>query len=191
MDAQTNWQPPKTNRAERWEEIKKAKAQWKQDALERIPIDGTFFGQGKNFYRLNYIRARTVKTADTWIRSIVLVINLLILSKSFMPWKGTQQSSVFGDIFQTNSCLCCRISNWLDWKAGNHPEQEWPFEEIHFSTWTDSVWKIINVCSCICWAVVSLSKHTLQWRRGIKLLVNWQSFNTITGSRPIYKSLSR
>ncbi|MBA3007765.1 MAG: transposase [Proteobacteria bacterium] len=50
------------------EQIKLAKAQRKQDACERIPIEGKF-GQGKNGYRLNYIRAKTAKTSETWIKS--------------------------------------------------------------------------------------------------------------------------
>ena len=66
------------------EEIKNLKAQRKQDALERIPIEGKF-GQGKNGYRLNYIRARTMKTAKAWIRSIFLVMNLLILNRIIQP----------------------------------------------------------------------------------------------------------
>ena len=73
---------PKKQTALNAEEIKKAKAQRKQDARERIPIEGKF-GQGKNGYRLNYIRARTVKTAEAWIRSIFLVMNLLLLSRIF------------------------------------------------------------------------------------------------------------
>jgi transposase, IS5 family len=68
------------------EEIKKARAQRKQDARERIPIEGKF-GQGKNGYRLNYIRARTVKTSEAWIRSIFMVMNLLFLSRIFHVWR--------------------------------------------------------------------------------------------------------
>ena len=60
------------------EQIKLAKAQRRQDALERIPIEGKF-GQGKNGYRLNYIRAKTAKTSEAWIRAIFLVMNLMVL----------------------------------------------------------------------------------------------------------------
>jgi IS5 family transposase len=52
--------------------------QRRQDYRERIPIEGKF-GQGKNGYNLNYIRARTAKTSEAWIRSIFLVMNLLVL----------------------------------------------------------------------------------------------------------------
>jgi len=59
-------------------QIKLEKKLRKQDALERIPIEGKF-GQGKNGYRLNYIRARTAATSEAWIRAIFLVMNLMVL----------------------------------------------------------------------------------------------------------------
>jgi hypothetical protein len=52
--------------------------QRRQDYRERIPIEGKF-GQGKNGYNLNYIRARTAETSEAWIRSIFMVMNLLVL----------------------------------------------------------------------------------------------------------------
>jgi hypothetical protein len=55
-----------------------AKKQWKLDALFRIPIEG-MFGQGKNDYRSNYVRAKTAKTSEAWINAIFLVMNLLVL----------------------------------------------------------------------------------------------------------------
>jgi len=48
--------------------------------MQRIPIEGKF-GQGKNGYRLNYIRAKRADTPSAWINSIFLVMNLLILLK--------------------------------------------------------------------------------------------------------------
>jgi hypothetical protein len=59
-------------------QIKLEKKLRKKDALERIPIEGKF-GQGKNGYRLNYIRARTAATSESWIRAIFLVMNLMVL----------------------------------------------------------------------------------------------------------------
>ena len=50
--------------------------------MQRIPIEGKF-GQGKNGYRLNYIRAKRADTSSAWINSIFLVMNLLILLKVF------------------------------------------------------------------------------------------------------------
>jgi hypothetical protein len=59
-------------------QLKMEKKLRKQDALERIPVEGKF-GQGKNGYRLNYIRARTAATSEAWIRAIFLVMNLMVL----------------------------------------------------------------------------------------------------------------
>lgn len=64
------------------EQLKQAKAQRRQDYLQRIPIEGKF-GQGKNGYRLNYIRAKRANTAFAWINTIFLVMNLLILERIF------------------------------------------------------------------------------------------------------------
>lgn len=69
---------PKKQTPENAEQLKQEKLQRKQDALERIPIEGKF-GQGKNGYRLNYIRAKTLKTSEAWINSIFLVMNLMVL----------------------------------------------------------------------------------------------------------------
>jgi hypothetical protein len=60
------------------EQIEKLKAQRREEYLQRIPIEGKF-GQGKNGYRLNYIRAKLAATSSAWINSIFLVMNLLIL----------------------------------------------------------------------------------------------------------------
>ena len=62
------------------DEIEKLKAQRREEYLQRIPIEGKF-GQGKNGYRLNYIRAKLAATSSAWINSIFLVMNLLILMR--------------------------------------------------------------------------------------------------------------
>lgn len=69
--------PPKQT-AENADRIKQTKAQRIKDSRERIPIEGKF-GQGKNGYRLNYIRAKLQKTSEAWINSIFLVMNLKVL----------------------------------------------------------------------------------------------------------------
>jgi len=46
---------------------------------ERNPIEGKF-GQAKNAYGLNRIRARLKGTSETWIASIILVLNLVKLA---------------------------------------------------------------------------------------------------------------
>jgi len=64
------------------EELKRLKAQRREEYLQRIPIEGKF-GQGKNGYRLNYIRAKRADTSFAWINSIFLVMNLLVLLRIF------------------------------------------------------------------------------------------------------------
>ena len=62
--------------------LKREQAKRREEYLQRIPIEGKF-GQGKNGYRLNYIRAKRADTSVAWINSIFLVMNLLILLKIF------------------------------------------------------------------------------------------------------------
>ena len=69
------------------EELKRLKAQRREEYRQRIPIEGKF-GQGKNGYNLNYIRARRADTSAAWINSIFLVMNLQILLRIFCAlWK--------------------------------------------------------------------------------------------------------
>jgi len=77
---------PKKVTEENKAELKRLKAQRKQEYRERIPIEGKF-GQGKNGYRLNYIRAKRADTSVAWINSIFLVMNLLVLLKFFLCLK--------------------------------------------------------------------------------------------------------
>lgn len=74
--------PPKST-PENKDEIKRLKAQRRQEYRERIPIEGKF-GQGKYGYRLNNIRAKRADTSVAWINSIFLVMNLLILVRVFI-----------------------------------------------------------------------------------------------------------
>ena len=64
------------------EELKQLKAKRREEYRQRIPIEGKF-GQGKNGYRLNYIRAKRADTSAAWINSIFLVMNLQILLRIF------------------------------------------------------------------------------------------------------------
>jgi len=77
---------PKQVTEENRQELKQAKEQRRQEYLQRIPIEGKF-GQGKNGYRLNYIRAKRADTSFAWINSIFLVMNLLILERIFFALK--------------------------------------------------------------------------------------------------------
>jgi len=73
--------PKRVTEANR-EAMKRLKAQRRKEYLQRIPIEGKF-GQGKNGYRLNYIRAKRADTSFAWISSIFLVMNLQILLRIF------------------------------------------------------------------------------------------------------------
>lgn len=54
----------------------------KKEAAERNHIEGKF-GQGKNGYNLNKIRATLKKTSESWIACIFFIMNLLNLEKNF------------------------------------------------------------------------------------------------------------
>jgi hypothetical protein len=73
---------PKKVTQDNQEASRQAQAKRREEYLRRIPIEGKF-GQGKNGYRLNYIRAKRADTSVAWINSIFLVMNLLILLRSF------------------------------------------------------------------------------------------------------------
>ena len=77
--------PPKVT-TENQDELKRLKAQRRQEYRERIPIEGKF-GQGKYGYRLNNIRARRADTSIAWINAIFLVMNLLVLMQVFLRFK--------------------------------------------------------------------------------------------------------
>jgi transposase, IS5 family len=55
----------------------------RREMAERNQIEGKF-GQGKNGYRLNQIRARLQKTSESWIGAIFFVMNLVRFSKDFL-----------------------------------------------------------------------------------------------------------
>ena len=73
---------PKQVTEENQVELKRLSAQRREAYRQRIPIEGKF-GQGKNGYRLNYIRAKRADTSAAWINSIFMVMNLLILLRVF------------------------------------------------------------------------------------------------------------
>jgi hypothetical protein len=49
----------------------------------RNQVEGKF-GQGKNGYNLNKVRARTSKTSESWIAAIFFVMNLIRYGKEFL-----------------------------------------------------------------------------------------------------------
>ena len=74
--------PPQMTEENRTE-FNKLQKQRREDYRQRIPVEGKF-GQGKNGYNLNYIRAKTARTSEAWINSIFLVMNLMVLLKVFI-----------------------------------------------------------------------------------------------------------
>jgi len=77
---------PKKVTPENQKTIQQEKARRREEYRQRIPIEGKF-GQGKNGYRLNYIRAKRANTSYAWINSIFLVMNLKILMRIFLALK--------------------------------------------------------------------------------------------------------
>ena len=73
---------PRKQTPENEQEIKAERKQRQSEYRQRIPIEGKF-GQGKGGYRLNYIRAKRSATSQSWVNSIFLVMNLLVLYELF------------------------------------------------------------------------------------------------------------
>ena len=99
---------PKKVTAENKDELNTLKKQRREEYCQRIPIEGKF-GQGKNGYRLGYIRAKTKATSEAWIKSIFLVMNLMVLLKLFI-WR-LKMSLQYGQIILKRCELMC-ISNY-------------------------------------------------------------------------------
>ena len=107
--------------AENADEMKRLKAQRRQEYRLRIPIEGKF-GQGKYGYRLNNIRARRADTSTAWINSIFLVMNLLVLVQVFIGLKKivfkiatwAKSATIFGKIVLEYYCqfIPCRNLAW-------------------------------------------------------------------------------
>lgn len=59
------------------------KEKLKKERGERNHIEGKF-GQGKSKYKLNTIMARLADTSQSWIASILFVMNILKLTKEYL-----------------------------------------------------------------------------------------------------------
>ena len=53
---------------------------------ERNPVEGKF-GQAKTAYGLDRIKARLSNTSESWVASIILVLNLVHLAEVALLWK--------------------------------------------------------------------------------------------------------
>lgn len=107
--------PRKLTEANR-DALKRLKAQRTEDYRQRIPIEGKF-GQGKNGYRLNYIRAKRADTSYAWISSIFLVMNLLILMRIFF-------ALIKGWLVRVTAALSrlqtsAMITGWTGWDSNS------------------------------------------------------------------------
>ena len=102
---------PKKETAENQKEQKAERERRKKEYRERIPIEGKF-GQGKNGYRLNYIRAKRQDTSESWIASIFFVMNLLNMVtiqgkkiNSTLKWLFWAQKSILSKaLFTIKQC---------------------------------------------------------------------------------------
>jgi IS5 family transposase len=85
-----------------------------KEMTARNAIEGKF-GQGKNAYGLGKIRARSKATAESWIMTIYLVMNLVKLVQS-------QASSFFAALFVLLRRSFQRIKHFIDilWKVARH-----------------------------------------------------------------------
>jgi IS5 family transposase len=97
---------PKTETPESREELDRLKAQRREEYLQRIPIEGKF-GQGKNGYRLNYIRAKRADTSLAWINAIFLVMNLQILLRIFFAWTNKGVAATLALLWQVLETRLC------------------------------------------------------------------------------------
>ncbi|MBT3424523.1 MAG: IS5 family transposase [Bacteroidetes bacterium] len=57
----------------------------KKEATERNQIEGKF-GQGKNGYELNRIRAKLIDTSESWVSAIIFIMNLICIRDMRIIW---------------------------------------------------------------------------------------------------------
>jgi hypothetical protein len=78
---------------------------------ERNPIEGKF-GQAKNAYGMNRIRARLKNTSQSWIASIILVLNLVKLAGMALVCLGF---SAWGRINYLCLIVSIRSTPYCEW----------------------------------------------------------------------------
>jgi len=81
--------PPQGRRPTKTKETYYQKRKTRKEAVERNQIEGKF-GQGKNGYKLDEIRARLKETSESWVACIFFVMNLIHYEKTYL----------FGSIFR-------------------------------------------------------------------------------------------
>ena len=75
----------------------------RKEAAERNHIEGKF-GQGKNGYNLNEIKARLKSTSESWISCIFFIMNLILYEKEY----------IFGSILEKVTKIGVRIKECVD-----------------------------------------------------------------------------
>ena len=90
--------PPKQEKLTYYQKRKR-----KKESAERNAIEGKF-GQAKNGYELNRIRAKLQNTSESWISAILFVINLLKYEKEY--FLSLILRLIFGKIFLRTELIC-------------------------------------------------------------------------------------
>ncbi len=76
---------------------------------ERNPVEGKF-GQAKTAYGLDRIKARLSNTSESWVASIILVLNLVHLAEVALLWKIVKQLKlVFKHLLDFFEYFCYEI----------------------------------------------------------------------------------
>ena len=75
----------------------------RNEAAQRNHIEGKF-GQGKNGYKLNEIRARLKNTSESWVACIFFIMNLILYEKGY----------IFGSILEKVNMMGVRIMECVE-----------------------------------------------------------------------------
>ena len=67
----------------------------RNEAAERNHIEGKF-GQGKNGYNLNKIRARLRNTSESWVACIFFIMNLILYEKGYIFGSVLEKVNIIG-----------------------------------------------------------------------------------------------
>ena len=67
----------------------------RKEAAERNHIEGKF-GQGKNGYNLNKIRARLRNTSESWVACIFFIMNLILYEKGYIFGSVLEKVNIIG-----------------------------------------------------------------------------------------------
>ena len=94
---------PLGRRKEKPRETYYQKTKRRKEAAERNHIEGKF-GQGKNAYKLNEIRAKLKNTSESWVACIFFIMNLINYNKQ----------AIFSLIFQARNRVAMQIALLLN-----------------------------------------------------------------------------